>query len=198
NNAEVRALLAPLSELAAKHGAAVVCVSHINKVGGSEALMRIMGSVAFVAAARAAWIVVRDPEGDGKRRLFLPLKNNIGNDQTGLAFSVEGLRLSNRIETSRVVWEAAAVTVTADEAMIMQGDPEERSAVEDAKEFLTGLLADGPVSSKQVRADAEGAGHAWAAVRRAQKALGVEVVKAGMRSGWEWRLPPKVLKNAED
>src|SRR5262249_30786898 len=53
-NAEVRALLAPLSELAAQHNTAIIGVSHLNKSAGSEALMRVTGSLAFVAAARAA------------------------------------------------------------------------------------------------------------------------------------------------
>ncbi len=189
-NAEIRALLSPLSDLAAKHGAAVVCVSHMNKSAGSEALMRVMGSIAFVAAARAAFIVAKDPENE-TRRLFLPMKNNIGNDQTGLAFTVQLALVKSAaglIETSNVVWEAEAVTTTADEAMTLRGDPGERDAVDEAKDFLRGLLADGPVTSKQIRADAEGAGHSWPTIRRAQKALGIKAVKDGMQGGWTWRL----------
>jgi len=59
-----------------------------------------------------------DKETD-KRRLFLPMKNNIGNDQTGLVFTVQSAQVENPaglIETSRVMWGAEAVTVTADEA----------------------------------------------------------------------------------
>jgi hypothetical protein len=189
-NAEIRALLSPLSDLASRHGTAVVCVSHLNKSGGGEALMRVTGSMAFVAAARAAFIVAKDQENEA-RRLFLPLKNNIGNDQTGLAFAVQSAQVKSAaglIETSRVMWEAEAVTVTADEAMIQQGDPEERSAVEDARQFLTGLLTDGSISSKQIRADAEGAGYSWRTIQRAQKALGIEAVKEGMKGQWVWRL----------
>ncbi len=189
-NAEIRALLSPLSDLAAKYGAAVVCVSHFNKATGGEALMRVTGSLAFVAAARAAFVVAKDPENEA-RRLFLPLKNNIGNDQTGLAFSIQSAQIKSAaglIETSRVMWEAETVTVTADEAMSQQADPEERGETDDAKDFLRGLLADGGVPSKQIRADAEGAGHAWRTIQRAQKALGIEAVKSGMAGGWVWRL----------
>lgn len=190
-NADIRALLSPLSDLAAKHGAAVVCVSHMNKSSGGEALMRVMGSLAFVAAARAAFVVAKDSD-DPARRLFLPLKNNIGNDQTGLSFVVETAQVrspAGTIETSRIAWGSEAVTVTADEAMTQRGDPEEQADVHDAKEFLHGILTDGAVPSKQIKADAEGAGYSWRTIQRAQKALGIEAVKDGMRGGWTWKLP---------
>ena len=197
--AEIRALLSPLSDLAAKHGAAVMCVSHLNKSGGSDALMRVTGSMAFVAAARSAWLVAKDPENE-VRRLFLPLKNNIGNDQTGLAFAVQSAQVKSEaglIETSRVIWEAEAVTVTADEAMALQGDPEERSAVEDAKQFLSGLLADGPVQASQIKKDAGAAGFNYRAVQRAAGRLDVKRHKEGMRGGWVWSLAPKMTSNTE-
>lgn len=191
-NAEIRALLSPLSELAAKHGAAVVCVSHFNKNSTGEALMRVTGSLAFVAAARAVFVVARDPE-DDTRRLFLPLKNNLGNDQSGLAFSVESVQLDSAqgpIKTSRVSWHAGTVTTTAEAVMSPQPAGEERSDLDEAKRFLRGLLAEGPLTSKEIRKDAEGAGHAWRTIQRAQKALGVTAYKAGMRGGWLWRLDP--------
>ena len=71
-------------------------------------------------------------------------------------------------------------------------------ALDDAKVFLINLLADGPVSSRQIRADAEGAGHAWPTVRRAQKALGIEAHKEAMKGPWLWQLPTKMLNSSED
>lgn len=189
-NAEIRALLSPLADLAGKLGAAVVCVSHLNKDSHGEALMRVTGSLAFVAAARAAFVVARDPEND-VRRLFLPLKNNVGNDRTGLAFTVESTQLDSPaglIQTSRVLWESETVATTAEQAMRPQANIEERSELDDAKDFLRGLLADGPIPSKQIRADSEGAGHAWRTIQRAQKALGIEAVKESLRGGWVWRI----------
>jgi RecA-family ATPase len=121
-NADIRALLSPLAEMAAKHDAAIIGVSHLNKCGGGEALLRVTGSLAFVAAARAAFLVVKDPE-DPKRRLFLPVKNNIGNDSTGLAFRIESAELPGGISTSCVSWEADPVTISADEAMQPQVFP---------------------------------------------------------------------------
>ena len=193
---DVRALLAPLGELAAKHGAAIVCVSHLSKGGSGEALLRVTGSLAFVAAARAAFLVARD-NGDKNRRLFLPIKNNIGNDETGLAFTIQSVTLPGGIETSRICWEAEAVSITADEAMAPDEDPEERSVLDDAKLFLNNLLADGPVSSKQIRTDAEGAGFSWRTIQRAQNALNIDAYKGGMKEGWFWILPLKNAKKGE-
>jgi putative DNA primase/helicase len=195
--ADVRALLSPLGELAARHSTAVVCVSHLSKGGSGEALLRVTGSLAFVAAARAAFLIARD-KGDKNRRLFLPIKNNIGNDESGLAFTVQSVTLSGGIETSRVCWEDETVAITADEAMAPQEDSEERSTLDDAKLFLTNLLADGPVSSKQIRADAEGAGLSWRTIQRAQKALDIDAYKGGMKEGWLWMLPPKSAKKDEE
>lgn len=196
-NADIRALLAPLSDFAAKNGAAVVCVSHLNKGGSSEAITRVTGSLAFVAAARSAWVVAKDSN-DPDRRLFLPLKNNIGNDTTGLAFRIESVELPGGICTSRVSWDDENVAITADEAMRPLENHEEPSALQEAKNFLTELLRDGPQSSKQIRADAEGAGHSWRTIQRAQKDLGIIPVKDGMRCGWSWHLPSKVAKEDEE
>jgi len=196
-NADIRALLSPLGELAARHDSSIVCISHLSKGGSGEALMRVTGSLAFVAAARAAFLVARDP-GAANRRLFLPIKNNICRDETGLAFTLESVELPGSIETSRVCWHDTAVTITADEAMAPQEDPKERSALDEAKLFLTNLLADGPVSSRQIRADAEGAGLSWRTVQRAQKVVGIDAYKGGMNEGWFWMLPSKHAKIDED
>ena len=187
--AEVRALLAPLGELAAKHATAIVCISHLAKASYGQALMKITGSVAFVAAARAGFLVLRDPD-DPARRLFLPVKNNLGDDRTGYAFRLEAHTLPDGIETSRIAWEPDVVTMSADEAMAAS-DEEEGSALADAKGFLRMLLAEGPVPAKQVRREADEAGHAWTTVRRAQVALGDEAIRRGGlgKAGvWVWQL----------
>jgi putative DNA primase/helicase len=137
NNADVRGLLAPLSDMASRQNVALVLVSHLNKGGaGTEALMRVTGSLAFVAAARAAYIVAKDPE-DEHRRLFLPAKNNIAADTGGLAFRIEPCSIGDGIDTSKVTWESAPVKdVTADDVLKQPTDSEEKSALAEAKVFL--------------------------------------------------------------
>ena len=88
NNSEVRAVLSPLADLAAETRVAVLAVTHLRK-GEGAAMYRAMGSLAFVAAARAAWAVCRDKT-DPRRRLMLAVKNNLAADVAdGLAFTIE-------------------------------------------------------------------------------------------------------------
>ena len=201
NMAEVRGLLAPLSDMAGRAGAAVVAVSHLNKGGGSgagDALLRITGSLGFAAAARAAYIVAKDPE-DEARRMFLPGKNNIGPDIGGLAFGIEACTIGAGIETSRIAWEAEAVTgMSADELLRAPADPEERSALDDARAWLRSMLADGPLPAKQIFREASEAGHAEKTVRRAQRAIGINPRKDGKTGPWHWALPVEDGQKAED
>lgn len=202
-NADVRAALAPLAEVAARRGVAVIAVSHLNKIGAGESLLRVNGSLAFVAAARAVWFVMEDP-GDSGRRLLLPAKNNLAPPAGGLAFRVVPHALPGGIETSRIEWDTQPVALSADDVMRASAGELEagRSAVDSAADFLRELLESGPVPAQAVRAATEGAGISWSAVRRARERAGIVVRKEGGRLGerqqkWVWSLPAEKVP-AED
>ncbi len=200
--ADVRGMLAPLAEMAARRNVALVCISHLNKSAGNEAMMRVTGSLAFVAAARAAFFVGAD-SAEPSRRLFLPIKNNIGNDRTGLAFSIKPCTLKSGIETSYIVWEDAIVHQTANDVLAEQGQAgngkEEKSALQDAINFLREVLAEGPVSAKEVYKQAADACIAQRTIKRAKDELGIKAKKQGMDQGWVWiLLPAKDANNIEE
>src|SRR5207247_4192563 len=77
DNSEVRALLAPLVDLAADRSFAVIGLQHMNKQAAA-AMYRSMDSIAWIAQSRAAWLVTVDPKDDSaERRLLLKLKLNL-------------------------------------------------------------------------------------------------------------------------
>lgn len=191
-NADLRAVLAPLADLAARHKVAIVCVSHLNKGAGTSALYRTSGSIAFVAAARAAYVVARDRD-DEARRLVLPIKNNLAEDRTGLAYRLRQAENGAPV----LLWDDQPVTVSAEEALAPVVTDDERPERDEAASWLREVLSDGPVSAKDVRRAAEEAGHAWRTVRRAKDGIGVIVEKAEFNGGWRWSLPTKVAKYAE-
>lgn len=188
NNAEVRALLAPVSELAARCRLAVVCISHLNKSTGPKALQRVVGSIAFTAAARAAYLVAREAE-DSPRRVFVPLKNNLGTDRGGYAFEIEPVDLGGGILTSRIRWADTAVDVTADDLLSADSKPASGSALDAACQFLVGVLDHGEVAVKQIEQQAARQGVSWRTVERAAKSLGVAKRKETGKGGrWLWAL----------
>jgi putative DNA primase/helicase len=192
-NAAVRGVLEPVSEMAARLRIAIVAITHPPKGTGTTAINRFIGSIAFVAAARAAFMVTRDAE-DEIRRLFLPVKNNLALPGKGLAFRLEQRLVAEGIVGSSVVWEADPVTITADQALQAADDRGGGGgAGADAEEFLRNALADGPVAVKDLQAEAKQAGLSWATVRRAKDRLGVVAQREshGRDGGgrWTWAMP---------
>ena len=86
-NAELRSVLEPLGKMAARLHVTVIANTHLSKASGGSANSRVIGSVAFVNQARAAFIVTADPEDSG-RRLFIPSKTNLGKPRDGLAYRI--------------------------------------------------------------------------------------------------------------
>ena len=196
-NADVRAVLAPLAEVAAKRRVAVVAISHLNKSADAHALLRVTGSLAFVAAARAVFLVAEDNH-DPERKLLLPLKNNISGLRTGYAFGLEPVQLPNGVESCRLKWDSTLVTTTAAEAMAPIAHAGDTSAAIVAEAFLAEELADGPRTATALKEAAAEAGIAWRTIQRAQKAAGVKARKSGYSGGWEWALESKSAKSPEE
>lgn len=172
---EVRGLLAPLAELAARHGVAVLGVSHLNK-GNGNAMYRTTGSLAWVAAARSVWAVGRDQE-NPDRLVMLPVKMNLARDEGGFAYGIVCFD-----EAPRVAWEAARVHGNADD--LLQRDlPGAKNERQEAKDWIQEELTDGELPAKDVFRDADAAGIARATLRRAEKELGVVHSRRGFGKG---------------
>jgi AAA domain-containing protein len=187
-NANVRSLLAPLSEMAATTGVAVVTVTHLNK-NSSSPLYRASGSVAFVAAARAVWLFAKNPD-DAAQRLMLPGKMNLAPEQSGM-----GYRLEAKQDGAVVVW-GEAVSVSA-EAVLEPEGTERRSERLEAMDWLRGQLADGAVAQRKLKTDAAREGFTWATLRRAKDALGITTEKSGFQGASQWHLKSVHSKGAQ-
>jgi putative DNA primase/helicase len=141
-NAEVRALLSKLQKIAQSSKVAVVAVTHLNKTTTTSAINKITGSTAFVAASRAAYMVIKDEE-DEDRRLFLTVKNNLGTDKGGFAYKLKKETFTSKsgrtIETSRVNWETGSISLSLADILKQQGKGGGRkNTTEWLKDFLQG------------------------------------------------------------
>ena len=178
----LRRVLEPLSRIAARHRVAIVSLTHSPKGSGSKALNQFIGSAAFVNVVRAAILVMRDPD-DADRILFLTAKNNLGKDPGSLVYRI-GVRfvgVQDDISAPYIVWEDEPVAITANEALAAaNGDVRDRTATEEAADFLREILADGPLPQKDIEAQADAAGLSWATVKRAKKAAEVKAERRGV------------------
>jgi putative DNA primase/helicase len=207
---DVRGVMAPLATLAQKHNLAIVGTLHFNKnINVTNAMLRFSDSLAFVAAARHAFVVMKDPDNEG-RRLFLKAKNNLAVDSDGLAYSfqapVVATDATGDLVAPCIAWSSQRVRITATEALAAAiGGNDEPTATDDTVDFLRIALADGPLPVKEVERQAVEAGLLGEGkpvgqskpFRNARKMLGIVTDKGGMREGWTWALP-KMPSKAED
>lgn len=193
-DSDIRRALAPLARLAEDADLAVLALIHWNKAAGTDAFLRVGGSTAFTAAPRSALAFGADPDDpDGDGRVLAHFKCNVGRKQPSLAYRVEGREIhggdGERIETSRVVELGEHAASASDLLATSTGD--ERSELDDAREFLLAELGDGPRLVEEIKRAAREAGHADRTLRRAKSAEGVESRREGFGPGgaWVWALP---------
>lgn len=129
NNAQVRAMLKPLSDMASELGIAVMLVTHMRKSQGGKSLHNAMGSLAFTAAARVVLMVSRDPN-DPETRVIVTVKSNLANDRKGYTYTVT----DGKVEWTGVV-EGSADEVMAGAATV-RGNPVMRAAAEAIRQHL--------------------------------------------------------------
>jgi putative DNA primase/helicase len=193
NNSDVRSVLDPLAEFAARKRVAIVCNNHFSK-GYGNANSRIIGSVAFVNQARAAFIVTPDAE-DDTRMLLIPSKMNIAPMRSGLAYRIEGCEIEHegvRIPTSRIMYESAPISITANQALAaLDGNAVSKPAEAEVEAFLRDVLGRGPIDVSEVEIMARAAGLLGEnqrlaqnkAFQRARKVLGVISNREGFGKG---------------
>lgn len=191
-NADVRSLLAPLAELASRHRVAIVAITHLSKTGGNKAVYRAMGSLAFAAAARAVWAVIKE-QTDPQRRLFLPAKLNLAEDPDGLAY---------RIVKGGVEWEADPVRMHADDAFAAEAAAAEKrptrrgSERREAVEWLREHLAEGPAPASEAIELGGQFGFSERTLRRAYKEIGTKPKKESFDGPWLWGLAGQDVHDA--
>ncbi len=173
NNAQVRAMLRPLSEMANEYGITVILVTHMRKGETQKAIHRAMGSLAFTAAARVVLGVTKDP-GEPNIRIVTTIKSNLSNDKRAINFEVK---------EGRVVFQEFYEN-DAD-------DPIPTAEVKDAHTLGLELIEkmrerpDGLLAASEAQAFLEQNGCKEAAFNRTKKALGIASVRKDGR--WFWK-----------
>lgn len=162
NDASVRRALQPLKAMATLTGAAVLVVRHLTKgSAGGKALYRGGGSIGFIGAARAAYLVA-DLVDDPGTKAFACVKNNLAPKPPTLTYKIEAVD-----DEPYVVWgEALDMGAQA----ILDGPERKKSPEQDDElssrrmarqarvDFLLDVVAGGPLTWAEICAFAKAAG----------------------------------------
>ena len=173
---DVRALLAPLAEFAAKKDIAIVIVRHWNKAEKSSASYRGAGSADFRNASRSVLQVIRT--GDG---CFVTVeKSNYGATGKTLTFS---------IDDGVFCWTGESDMSANDILNLHTAAGREVHRVRAAAEALIREMAnaDGRIRSKELYDEGKRRNMSEITIRRAAKALGTRSEKVG--DAW-WVIVP--------
>ena len=180
---DIRRALAPLANLADRRRCAVICVRHLNKGSGSNAIHRGGGSIGIIGAARAGLSIARDPD-DEQRRVFVVTKLNVGVPGPALGFRLIGA--AN--DAATIEW-LGIVSHTATSILAAPREGEERSVLDEAKEWLADYLLASARPAKDVKKGARAAGISERTLDRAKAALGVKARKQLVSGEWVWERP---------
>lgn len=190
-NKEIRSALSIINALAERRNLAVLLNSHFSKPSGNtqkSAVYRVMGSIGFAAAARVVFGVMKDPE-DPERRLFIPIKNNIGQDKIGYVYKIKSCIVENNIETSRIDWLEEKIEKTANE-VLNHVSPPDSPKLEEVKVFLQEMLKSGSIALSLIRTESEKRGFSVNRLYKAKDELNIyENMSIGGKRGKIWSLP---------
>jgi hypothetical protein len=193
-DAEIRRVLDPLAALAARRRFSALAVVHLNRRNDTDVLNRITGSGGYGGSARSILTFGRHPDQEQQR--VVAAEGNWQKEAQSDLFEIREVIVFPDAPPEEQT-QPALVHVGAselDSADLIDQMADDRTALEEAKDFLLGELYGAPVPVTDLRRGAEAHGISWRTVERAKKLLGVEarrVAGAGGRPGagrWEWYL----------
>jgi hypothetical protein len=191
-DAEIRRVLDPLAALAARRGFAALAIVHLNRRTDSDVLNRITGSAGYGGSARSILTFGRHPEDPAQR--VVAAEGNWQKEAQSDLFELREVIVFPDADPDDQT-QPALVHIGAtdlDSSDLIDQADDDRSALEESKDYLLGELAGGPVPVADLRRGAEANGLSWRTVERAKKLLGVEARRisgGGSPRGagrWEW------------
>lgn len=167
-------ILRPLGDVASTTGAAIIFIKHLNKNPNLPARYRLSGSIAYIAAPRAAWEVVNDKKSN--KRLLRKLKANVWPIADPLLFWVN--------DEDKVQYEEAPIGAGPSQDGDDPKKPGRPAQMPAAKALWEELLSEGPVSS--ARANALGAVMKMTVrtLDRARRELGLRMISVDGEKLW--------------
>jgi hypothetical protein len=191
---EIRRVLDPLAALTARCGFAALGIVHLNRRSDTDVLNRISGSGGYGGSARSILTFGKHPEIDDQR--VVAAEGNWQKETQSDLFEIrEVIVFPDAAPEDQTQPALQCVgTVNLDSADLIDRLADDRTALEEAKDFLLTELVGGPVAVADLRHGAEANGISWPTLERAKKLIGAQarrISTPGAPRGagrWEWYL----------
>ena len=171
---ETRPVLAKLGALAEEYDTTIILIRHLTKHTG-KAIYRGQGSIDFSAAVRSV-IMLADLDGDGREKGLAHKKHNL---------SERGKNLKFVINDQGFFWAGLCDDDIDNILSGNGGNDDERSALEEAREFLEETLKNGPVACREILDEAGELQISKRTLERAKAEMKIISIKQGGK--WFWK-----------
>lgn len=168
----MRPILRDLGNVAARTGAAIVIIGHMNKGEKSKGIYRGLGSIDITAAARSV-LLIGKRKNDPTTRFMTQIKNNLSAFGKAISFTIS--------DTGSV--EFLGECDILEEELLSTTLPK-RTKLETAKELITSMLADGDKKSNEIYDACLNAGISSATMQTVKKKMGIKSVRK--IDDWYW------------
>ena len=193
--AEVQASVAKLAVLSQQLRCGALGLGHFNKSDIRDLLRLVVGSVGFTTSVRSVLGVGSHPQNPDERVCVLGKTNLVGDSEvSAIRFKPEKVYLPHPdggkdIDTARVAILGQEYGI--DPNSILPGSVQDRSATEEAIQWLHSMLSDGEMSKRDVVKAARDEGHSTKVLRIARERLNVQVTRDDDTHGRpsRWVLP---------
>jgi hypothetical protein len=182
NKQDVRAVFNRLKVMCERFRIAIVAVEHFNKRVDVSAIHKMGGSVAMVAAARAAFMFAKIPDEEDQYVMHF-IKGNLARRKVGLRYTIADKPVGQLGSVPYLAW-GEEDTGTADDLLKAEKGTNENNRAGRAEKFLRDFLTE-EKSSDEVMAEAKKRGISRNALYDVKSDLGIQAKKRG--GVWYWR-----------
>lgn len=193
---DVRRSLGPLIALAARYNAVLLGIQHFTKGSkGKDPAERVLGSGAWVHAARIVLAAAAIDEGEGQHanNMVFTCVKTFAKSEGGFEY---GFEEEAKTEIARIVWGKPLQGTGHHIISEAEGNGEGGSKLGEAKQFLRTTFAKGPLTGFEIKKRYEEAGISRMTFIRAKDALGIKSVRVG-KNQFRWYLSDENSDNVE-
>lgn len=180
----MRPILRNLGNVAARTGAAIVAIGHMNKREVSKSIYRGLGSIDITAAARSVLLIGKRGD-DPTTRFMTQIKNNLSSFGKAVSFTIND---SGKVEF------LGECDISEEDLLTVSSGKQTKFLI--AKELISSMLADGDKKSNEIYDACLNVGVSSSTMQTVKRKLGIKSIHK--TDDWYWTLTTNAKDSADN